>query len=61
MGAKMKSKRSLGIVAVVLGVVLCSVHVSEAIPMGTAFTYQGFLHEAGFQLLPPPRPSILRG
>lgn len=42
----MKSTKILAILVVALGLILCQAKVSEAAPMGTAFTYQGHLYDA---------------
>ncbi|MHC4676764.1 MAG: autotransporter outer membrane beta-barrel domain-containing protein, partial [Planctomycetota bacterium] len=42
----MKSTKMLTILVLVLGLVVCTTEVSEAAPMGTAFTYQGRLMDA---------------
>ena len=42
----MKTVRIITILAAALGLIFCSVSVSEAADMGTAFTYQGRLHDA---------------
>jgi hypothetical protein len=39
----MKSTKELAKLVVVLGLMVCLVEISEAVPMGTAFTYQGRL------------------
>ena len=41
----MKSAKILTILVVALGLIVCQVKVSEAAPMGTAFTYQGHLYD----------------
>ena len=42
----MKNSKMLAIVVLALGLMVCSAKVSEATPMGTAFTYQGRLIDA---------------
>jgi len=42
----MKSTKMLTILVLALGLMVCQAEVSEAEPMGTAFTYQGHLYDA---------------
>jgi len=42
----MRNRRMLAILVVVLSLMVCSAKVAKAEPMGTAFTYQGFLMDA---------------
>ncbi len=44
----MKNTRILAVVLLVLGLIVCFARISEAEPMGTAFTYQGRLMDANF-------------
>ena len=41
----MKTTKILTIVVVALGLIMCQARLSEAAPMGTAFTYQGHLYD----------------
>jgi hypothetical protein len=43
----MKSKKILTILVLALGLMVCPAKVSGQVPLGTAFTYQGFLTENG--------------
>jgi len=43
----MKTTKILAILVVALGLMVCLAQVSKAAPMGTAFTYQGRLLDAG--------------
>lgn len=42
----MKRTKILAILVLALALIVCQGRVSEAVPMGTAFTYQGFLYDA---------------
>lgn len=44
----MKTTEILTIMVVALGLMVCSAKVSEAAPMGTAFTYQGHLYDSNY-------------
>ena len=47
-GKKMRSKKMFTILVFCLGLMVCQANVSEAAPMGTAWTYQGRLMDANF-------------
>ena len=42
----MKTEKILAILVLALGLIVCLANVSEAAPMGSAFTYQGHLYDA---------------
>ena len=66
----MKTKM-LTILVLALGIILCEAQLSEAVDMGTAFVYQGRLHDAGnpadgiydfqFELYDDPNDGIQQG
>jgi len=45
-GRKMRTRKMLAIMFLALGLMVCSARVTEAVPMGTAFSYQGRLIDA---------------
>ena len=44
----MGTKKTLTILFIALGLIVCSAWVIEAAPIGTAFTYQGHLYDANY-------------
>jgi len=42
----METKKTVTILVLVLGFILCQAKLCEAAPIGTAFTYQGYLYDA---------------
>ena len=45
-GVRMKTTKMSAILVLALGLMVCSTQISQAVPMGTAFTYQGRLIDA---------------
>jgi hypothetical protein len=41
----METRKTVAILVLAFGLILCQAKVSEAAPMGTAFTYQGYLYD----------------
>ena len=44
----METRKTVAILVLALGLMVCQAEVSEAGPMGTAFTYQGHLYDANY-------------
>jgi hypothetical protein len=45
---EMKTKRIVAILVLSLGLMVCQTKLCEAAPMGTAFTYQGYIYDANY-------------